>query len=1571
MERDKLEVLIGATLDTEKAEKGLQQFTKKREVVTEIKLDGEKAFQTMTTYVNKLGQSFKTLKFTDLFGNSDEQIVSITDKFESLDGKLKEATTSTNKYRDSNGALVTEITETTASGESLKTVITEVEEAMGVVTTTTDKYRLALDAQGKVHEKLYSTETNTISNEVKLTEQREKLRLESVKLAQAERERMTNTSTTVKHTTEMVNGYKALVTTTTEVNNKGQVTNTVVKEYTDNMGRAVTTTDKFNASGQKIQGTMTNISDSANKVNQSFTNVIGKVAKFYVATLPIQMVYKAISTTISAVKNFDDAFTELNKVTSLSGESLKQYTLDLADLGTEVGRTITTMTELATGFKKAGYNEEDSATLAKLGAMYQNTADEALTASEATSTLVSQMKAFGYTAENAIHITDSINQVSQDFAVSSADIGKGLTQAGASLQTYGNSFDQTVGLLTAGTEIFQGKSQQVARGLNQIASRVAKNEEALKKYGIATKDANGDLKSTYEVLEQLADKWKNMSKEEQVSLGTKLAGVNQYKIFSAVMTNFDTAVKATNESMESAGATERQNAVYMESLQAKVQGLKSEFEKLVIGQGGLQTLAKTFLTIATNALKVINSLGGLKTILSAVVGVIATIKINTWLTTLSQLPTKLSALGTTISKITTAMANSATTGRSLNTSLEALGVSATSAQLALGALTVVITGVMMAYYALKTAEENAKKARETVISTSQQQIESLESVKTSLENENLTRTELNNIVSSNLSAYDDEISKINDVNDARQEAIDKINEEIEAEAKKIKQTGYTDYVSAKDKQDKKYSVTIKGSSAVATAKETEISDYFDLGMTGYASGGGFYSSMLLSASNLDEYISGLQQAIDYISSLDNSTGKYTDVLTQLETALSSALEVQKETASTVSTYEEALGILGLKYDETTKSIRMMTDEEKAEYESSKKATAQQQSEADGLEDLKEQYNITDEEIQQYISDYNLIGDEEATSKAIEGLAAIKEASQDLTDISSRYSDIGTAIDTIESNAKTLSSALKELDTNGQLSVETQLDLIDAGYATALMYDEETGKVTLNKDAVVDLTKAKYNQTIADLKLLQSDIQTKMKDDGLVAIQSASGFYELAKAKTLASIGISEYDYAKGYYTDETKKKLESAQEYIDTLNNAKAEQEALESSLKSLETTGVDAYKGLTNGANSASSANSKLTSVINSVTNAYKTEIDAVKKAKTQAVNAVSAQIKALKKQKEEAVKAIEAEIKSLQRQKEARSKFWAEQLKKLERENEERERNIELQEKQEALAKAQQQRVMIFKDGQFQYDQNESAISSAQQDLYNTEDKNEYERQKQLIEDLRDTELQWYEDRIQALEDYKEQVQEYYEGQIESLEEYKEQLETQYTQQIEALEETRDKVKEQLQTLSEESLEILQGMLVNTTITVEKINQALSKIGLFQGASTGANAISTGANALSTGTNSIRAYAGGKGSIGDSQLAVVGENPKYREIVIGSKLNNDQGLVMNLKRGTGVVNANATNTLASLFHSLGDNKGTLKKDFGTSNSVQISISNLNLPQVQDGNGLVDYLQNFAMDMTQKSYNR
>lgn len=111
-----------------------------------------------------------------------------------------------------------------------------------------------------------------------------------------------------------------------------------------------------------------------------------------------------------------------------------------------------------------------------------------------------------------------------------------------------------------------GRSAQVARGLNTIAARIVKNQDALAEYGIAVEDANGNLKSTYDVLTELKPTWDSMTEAQRVALGDTIAGINQYKVLASVMSNMDTAVRATATAYNSAGSAAQENERYMESL---------------------------------------------------------------------------------------------------------------------------------------------------------------------------------------------------------------------------------------------------------------------------------------------------------------------------------------------------------------------------------------------------------------------------------------------------------------------------------------------------------------------------------------------------------------------------------------------------------------------------------------------------------------------------------------------------------------------------------------------------------------------------------------------------------------------------------------------------------------------------------------------------------------------------------------------------------------------------------------------------------------------------------------------
>ena len=264
------------------------------------------------------------------------------------------------------------------------------------------------------------------------------------------------------------------------------------------------------------------------------------------------------------------------------------------------------MVEAATTFRKSGFNDQDAATLSKVAAQYQNVADTAVSAEDAASSIVSQIRAFGEDADFATHVIDAYNEVANNFSVGTNDLSKAMEIASAGMATYGNEFEQIIGLVTAGTEIMTGRSSQVARGLNTIASRIVKNKGALEDYGIQVEDVNGNLKSTYDVLAELKPKWDSMSEAERVALGDTIAGTNQYKVLAAVMQNFEHATDATTTALNSSGSAIKENAAYMESLEAKTTALKATFQDLannVIDD----ELVGSVLDLANGALSMLNN----------------------------------------------------------------------------------------------------------------------------------------------------------------------------------------------------------------------------------------------------------------------------------------------------------------------------------------------------------------------------------------------------------------------------------------------------------------------------------------------------------------------------------------------------------------------------------------------------------------------------------------------------------------------------------------------------------------------------------------------------------------------------------------------------------------------------------------------------------------------------------------------------------------------------------------------------------------------------------------------------
>lgn len=81
------------------------------------------------------------------------------------------------------------------------------------------------------------------------------------------------------------------------------------------------------------------------------------------------------------------------------------------------------------------------------------------------------MKAFNIESSKSITIVDSLNKLGNEFATDSASLGEGLKNSASSLKLAGNDINQTLAMLTGGTEIVQNASE-MGNALKVLAMRL-------------------------------------------------------------------------------------------------------------------------------------------------------------------------------------------------------------------------------------------------------------------------------------------------------------------------------------------------------------------------------------------------------------------------------------------------------------------------------------------------------------------------------------------------------------------------------------------------------------------------------------------------------------------------------------------------------------------------------------------------------------------------------------------------------------------------------------------------------------------------------------------------------------------------------------------------------------------------------------------------------------------------------------------------------------------------------------------------------------------------------------------
>ena len=114
-----------------------------------------------------------------------------------------------------------------------------------------------------------------------------------------------------------------------------------------------------------------------------------------------------------------------------------------------------------------------------------------------------------------------------------------------------------------------------------MAESTAKlREEIMALSGVDIMLDKDTFKSTYQIMEELAAKWGELTDIQQASVTELIAGKRQGNIVSSLMTNFDIAQESLQTSLGSEGSATREHEKWLQSLQAKINQLKAAWQGL-------------------------------------------------------------------------------------------------------------------------------------------------------------------------------------------------------------------------------------------------------------------------------------------------------------------------------------------------------------------------------------------------------------------------------------------------------------------------------------------------------------------------------------------------------------------------------------------------------------------------------------------------------------------------------------------------------------------------------------------------------------------------------------------------------------------------------------------------------------------------------------------------------------------------------------------------------------------------------------------------------------------------------
>lgn len=172
-----------------------------------------------------------------------------------------------------------------------------------------------------------------------------------------------------------------------------------------------------------------------------------QLSHYFTGYMLIMRTWSALRSGVNTIRELDKALTEMRKVSDESLSSLKSFQKESYQIASNVGATALTIQNSTADWMRLGESIEDAAESARVSNILLNVS-EFEDIDSATESLVSMSQA--YKELEKIDIVDKLNNVGNNFAISTDGLAVALQRSASALTTAGNDIDEAIALITAG-----------------------------------------------------------------------------------------------------------------------------------------------------------------------------------------------------------------------------------------------------------------------------------------------------------------------------------------------------------------------------------------------------------------------------------------------------------------------------------------------------------------------------------------------------------------------------------------------------------------------------------------------------------------------------------------------------------------------------------------------------------------------------------------------------------------------------------------------------------------------------------------------------------------------------------------------------------------------------------------------------------------------------------------------------------------------------------------------------------------------------------------------------------------